>query len=174
MVIEERHMLEPPDTVRQWFVDAGWQPGRVVAVSPSVPPDHPAWEILAAFGGLVILERDPEPDPDWPPIEELVFRELHPCPAITEVWGRLLGTQLIGIAGVHNDHAELYIATDGRCFGASCMHDAVYYRGESFGDAIEGILLRRRARPMLRPDQMTVTLYGERFTPDSPELYRYR
>jgi hypothetical protein len=167
-------VVEPPDAMRQWFIDAGWHPGRFVAVPPSVPPRHPAWYILAAFDGLVLLERDPEPNPDWPPIEALAFRALYPCPAVTEVWGNLLGTVLIGIASVHNDHAELYIASDGRCFESSNMHDAVYYRGGSFAETIESILLGRRARPMLRPDQPSVTLYGERFTADSLELYRYR
>ncbi len=139
-------MMEPPEAVRQWFVDAGWYPGRAVPVPPSMPAGHPAWDVLAAFGGLVLLERDPEPDPDWPPIEGLVFRSLHPCPAVTEVWGRLLDTRLIGIASVHNDHAELYIASDGRSFGSSNMHPAFYCCGASFAEAIEGTLLRRRAR----------------------------
>jgi hypothetical protein len=39
------------------------------------------------------------------------------------------GARLIGIAGVHNDHAELYIASDGRCFGSSNRHPAGYYHG---------------------------------------------
>jgi SUKH-3 immunity protein len=167
-------VIEPPEAVQQWFVDAGWCPGRFVEVPPSVPTGHPAWDILAAFGGLVILERDPEPDPDWPPIEELVFRDLFPCPAVTEVWGQLLDTRLVGIANVHNDHGELYIASDGRCFGSSSIHPAFYYHGESFTEAVEGMLLGRRARPLLRPDQPFVALYGERFTADSPELYRYK
>ena len=166
-------MVELPDTVRQYFLDAGWYPGRIVPVPASVPRDHPAWSVLAAFGGLTILEREPDPDPDWPPTEELVFRELHPCPAITDVWGGLLGTRLVGIADVHNAHGELYLAADGRCFGSSCMHPAFYFEGETFGEAVEGMLLGRRARPMLPPGQESVTLYGERFTATSPELYRY-
>jgi hypothetical protein len=130
--------------------------------------------VLAAFGGLTILEREPEPDPDWPPIEELVFRVLRSCPAVTEVWGELLGSRLVGIADVHNAHAELYLAADGRCFGSSCIHPAFYFKGESFAEAVQGILFGRRSRPMLQPGQEFVTLYGERFTADSPELYRYR
>lgn len=164
--------MEPPDAVRQSFLDAGWYPGRAVPVPDSVPCDHPAWDVLAAFGGLVILER--ELDPDWPPIEELVFRTLHPCPSITEVWGGLLGSRLVGVADVHNAHGELYLAADGRCFGSSSIHPAFYFEGESFAQAVQGVLLGRRAQPMLRPGQESVTLYGERFTANSPELYRYR
>jgi hypothetical protein len=166
-------VVEPPEAVRHGFLDAGWHPGRAVAVPASVPAGHPARDVLAAFGGLVLRERDPEPGGDWPPIEELAFRALPPCPAVTDVWGRLLGTRLVGIAGVHNEHAALYIDAAGRCFGASNIHDAFFYHGESFAEAVEGILLGRRACPMLRPDQASVTLYGERFTTDSPEAYRY-
>jgi hypothetical protein len=165
-------VIELPETIRQQFLDAGWHPGRSVAVSDSVPADHPARDVLAAFGGLTILESDP--DPDWPPIEELVFRELRPSPDVTAIWGPLLRTRLIGIAVVHDAHGELYIASDGKCFGFSNIHPAFYFRGASFAEAIEGMLLGRRARPMLLPGQQSVTLYGERFTADSPEVYRYR
>lgn len=167
-------MVEPPETVRQSFLDAGWYPGRSVPVPATVPRDHPAWAVLAAFAGLTVLERDPEPDPEWSPIEELVFRPLHPCPAVTEVWGGLLGTRLVGIAEVHNAHGELYLAADDRCFGSSRIHPAFYFYGQSFAEAVAGMLLGRRARPMLQPGQEYVKLYGERFTADSPELYRYR
>jgi hypothetical protein len=68
----------------------------------------------------------------------------------------------------------LYLAADRRCFGSSNMHSAFYFHGASFAEAIEGILQGRRARPMLLPGQQAVTQYGERFTADSPEVYRYR
>ncbi len=58
--------IEPPEMVRQSFVDAGWHPGRLVAVPTTVPVDHPARDVLAAFGGLIIPEREPEKG--WPVI----------------------------------------------------------------------------------------------------------
>ena len=155
----------------QEFIDAGWHPGRTVEVPTSIPTDHPARDVVAEFGGLVIPEREPEDG--WPMIEELVFGALAPDRSITGVWGRLLHSRLIGIAGVHSDHAELYMDAAGRCFGRSLMHDAFYFHGESFGDAVEGIMLGRRARPMLRPGQGSVILYGEPFTAESREVYRY-
>jgi hypothetical protein len=167
-------VVEPPEAVRQWFVDAGWYPGRAVRVPSSVPVAHPARAILGGFGGLVIMERDPEPGGDWPPIQELVFRHLRPIPAAARAWGRVLGTCLVGIAGVHNEHGELYVDAAGRCFGSSNMHPAFYFYGASFAEAVEGILLGRRARPMLLPGHRAVILYGEAFTADSPELYRWR
>lgn len=164
-------MIEPPETVRQWFVDAGWYPGRTVAVPASVPSRHPARDILAAYGGLILLER--EPSEPWDPNQELVFGELYPNPAVTLVWGQLLQSRLVGVARVDNDHGQMYIGTDGRCFGSSNIHSAFWYYGATFNDAVEGIWHRRRSRPMLRPDQRFVTLYGVRFTRNSPELYRY-
>lgn len=67
------------------------------------------------------------------------------------------------------------IAADGRCFCASCVDDGDTFSfvGNSFAEAAETILLGKRLRPMLRPDQDAVKLYGERFVADSPELYRY-
>jgi len=164
-------MVELPESVRQDFVVAGWYPGRAVEVPPEVPASHPAWEVLREFGALVIPEREPEPG--WPVIEEFVFGMLAPVSPIISDWERFLHSCLVGIASVHSDHAEMYIDTTGRCFGLSLMHDAFYFHGETFADAVEGMLTRRRSRPMLRPGQSSVMLYGERYTATSPELYRY-
>jgi SUKH-3 immunity protein len=160
-----------PESVRPRFIAAGWHPGRRVAVSSAVPADHPAAEILAAFGGLTITP-DREAGEECAP-DDLVFRELWPDESITVVWAKLLGTRLIGVADMQHAHGELYVAADGRCFGRSCIHDAFYFEGASFADAAEASMLGRRAKPLLRPDQASVTLYGDRFTADSPEVYRY-
>jgi hypothetical protein len=90
-----------------------------------------------------------------------------------DIWAGLLGTTLIGIAEVHHAHGELYIDSSGRCFGRSCLHEAFYFEGASFGEAVERLLLGRRARPLLRSDQESVTLYGEEFTAEHPEVYHY-
>jgi hypothetical protein len=58
-------------------------------------------------------------------------------------------------------------------FGRSCIHDAFWLARESFAEAAERSLFGRRVRPLLRPDQSSVTLYGHLFTADSPQLYRY-
>ena len=79
-----------------------------------------------------------------------MFRELWPDKWINEVWGRLLGTRLVGVADMHRAHGELYVAADGRCFGRSCIHDAFYFEGASFADAAERSMLGRRSQPLLR------------------------
>ena len=99
---------------------------------------------------------------------------MFPDQSITEGWAGLLGTRLVGVADMHHGHGELYVAADGRCFGRSCVHDAFYFEGATFAEAAERAMLGRRSQPLLRPDQSSVTLYGIRFTTDSPEVYRYR
>jgi hypothetical protein len=165
-------MVEIPESVRPRFVAAGWHPGRRVTVSLAVPADHPAAVILAAFGGLTITP-DREAGEECAP-DDLAFQELFPDESVTEVWSRLLGIRLVGVAEMHHGHGELYVGADGRCFGRSCVHDAFYFEGASFAEAAERALRGRRSRPLFRPDQVSVTLYGIRYTPDSPEVYRYR
>jgi SUKH-3 immunity protein len=165
-------MVDVPQSVRPRFITAGWYPGRRVPVSETVPADHPAAAILAAFGGLTVTP-DREAGEECAS-DDLAFRELSPDVSIIEVWAGLLGTRLVGVAEMHRGHGELYVATDGRCFGRSCVHDAFYFEGVSFAEAAERALFGRRSRPLLRPDQSSVTLYGDHFTADSTEVYRYR
>lgn len=165
-------MVELPESVRLRFLEAGWYPGRRVEVSAAVPANHPAAAILAAFGGLTVVP-DHEAGEECAP-DDLAFRELESDESITEVWARLLGSRLVGVAEMHHGHGELYVAADGRCFGRSLMHDAFYFEGGSFAEAVERAMLGRRSRPLLRPNQASVTLYGIQFTADSPEVYRYK
>jgi hypothetical protein len=166
-------MLEPPDSVRSLFTDAGWYPGRMIAVPSSVPSDHPAALVLGQFGGLKVgrCGRGEECA-----TSDLAFQLLWPESdnSILGKWGELLGTLLVGVAIVHHSHGELYVDTFGRYFGLSCIHDAFYFEGATFPEAMERLLLGRRSLPMLRPDQQSITLYGICYTVDSPEVYRYR
>jgi hypothetical protein len=164
-------MVELPESVRPLFIAAGWYPGRRAPVSSAVPIFHPAAEILAEFGGLTVEPRG-EGEECGP--NDIAFRELWPDESISQVWADLLGTRLVGVADLHHGHGELYAAADGRFFGRSCVHDAFWLEGGSFSEAVERSLLGRRSRPVLRPDQSSVTLYGVQFTADSPEVYRYR
>jgi hypothetical protein len=165
-------MIELPESVKPLFAVAGWRPGRRSAVSSAVPADHPAATILSMFGGLTVTPAGDAGEECA--TSDLAFQELEPDESVTEVWGGLLGTRLVGVAEVHRGHGELYVAADGRCFGHSLMHDAFSFEGASFAEAMERSLLGRRSRPMLRPDQPSVTLYGVQYTAGSPEVYRYK
>jgi len=124
-----------------------------------VPANHPARAILRHKAGkrrcgidYMLVDRE-DYSPDIP------------------VWECLLGTRLIGIGEVDNGHAQLFIASDGRCFGSSIVHDAFYFHADTLLCFHFMGLLGRRSRPMLLTDQQSVTLYGITFTRDSPELY---
>jgi hypothetical protein len=53
------------------------------------------------------------------------------------------------------------------------MHDAFYFYDEGFVQALERILLGKRAKPLLRPDQTEVHLYGMSYTKVHPDVYVY-
>ena len=137
-----------PESVTPVFHSAGWYPGRRERVPGSVPKSHPAAAILNAFGGLTVI-------PDSKSGEDCATSDVsfhHVANAqIADVWSKLLNSTLIGVADFHSGHGELYVAADGRCFGASRIHDGFWLEGDSFSVAIESLLFGRRARPMLRP-----------------------
>ncbi|MFC5455695.1 hypothetical protein [Prosthecobacter fluviatilis] len=124
-----------------------------------IPQDHPSRDILSKLWG----QRRGSID----------FKLLDRCYYSKEVleWESLLKTTLVGVGEVDHGHGEFYVASDGRCFGLSCVHDAFYYYGDSFEKYRLRALLGRRARPMLRPEQTSVTLYGIDYTKESPETY---
>ncbi|WP_315836214.1 SUKH-3 domain-containing protein [Bradyrhizobium prioriisuperbiae] len=153
-------MIEVPASARPLFVAAGWRPGRRTAAAPDVRHDHPAAAVLAELGGLLV--------------GHLTFQPLPPDDLIFDVWEKLLSTQLVGVAETRHGYAGLYMDSSGRCFGHTIVDDGFYFEGASFGEAIEGLLLGRRSRPMLRPEQSTVWCYGEEIRADDPRVYRYR
>lgn len=167
-------MISLSEELQSWFVPAGWFCGRKVPIAADIPTGHPAAEVLATFGGLVVLWPSDPGAPDEVPGDAMAFRRLAPNRPLIEEWEARLGTELIGVADVDSLHGELYVASDGRCFGRSHVHPAFYYHGETYEEAFRSILLKEpRARPMLAPDQTSVRLYGIEFTVGSAELYRY-
>src|SRR5262245_8124380 len=108
------------------------------------PVPHPS-----AGVAFTVNHRRPKSLPDWVPVD-------HPARAILErktgtrrgrvdyqlidredyspnipVWESLLKTRLIGIGEVDHGHEQLFLASDGRCFGDSAVHDAFYYHAET-------------------------------------------
>jgi hypothetical protein len=168
-MIDCMKVIEIPTTVGPLFVAAGWHPGRTMRLCSAVPPDHPAVAILSNLGGLTVgtTGRGIECAKN-----DVAFQELSPDET-GQIWAGLLHTELVGIAEVHHAHGLLYVDSEGKCYGASQIHDAFYYEGASFGEAIERLLLGRRSRPMLRPDQHVVQLYGEEFRADDPGVYKW-
>jgi hypothetical protein len=161
---------ELSNSVRSIFSDAGWKPGRRVQVRAAVPKGHPAYAILAEFGGLAIGEEGRGKECAT---SAIAFEHQEADRSIL-LWAELLQSRLVGVADVSNGHAELYVDEFGRFFFASCIHDAFAFEGASFPEAMERLLLEKRSQPMLRPDQAEVVMWGEVFSSDDPRVYKYR
>ena len=162
--------MQIPSEVHHLFAAAGWRPGRRVSVDDRVSEHHPAHDVLQEMGGLHVGQAGRG-------IEcassDLSFQFCDEAPEILSTWSELLGSKLIGIAEVHRGHGLLLIDEAERCFGSSLIHDAFYFEGHSFGEALTRLLLGRKSRPMLRPDQHQVDLYGETFVRGHPAIFDY-
>jgi len=164
--------MDIPVSVRPLFVAAGWQPGRRVCVDGRVPQLHPAHGVLQEVGGLRVGRSEVGGIECARSDLEFCFCEADQD--ILSTWSELLRSRLIEVAEVHNRHGWLLVDEAGRCFGASQVHDAFYFEGQTFGEAVERLLLGRKARPMLRPEQHQVDLYGATFARVHPAIFDYR
>jgi hypothetical protein len=164
--------MDIPVSVRPLFAAAGWQSGRRVCVDGRVPQLHPAYGVLQEVGGLRVGRSG------LGGIEcarsDLEFCLCDIDQDILSTWRELLQSRLLGVAEVQNRHGWLLVDEAGRCFGASQIHDAFYFEGQTFGEAVERLLLGRKARPMLRPNQHQVDLYGATFARGHPAIFDYR
>lgn len=161
-------MIDLPDDVRPLFLAAGWHPDRHVPVEPHVPTDHPAFGVLQTFGGLRVGSSGQGRECAASDVD---FHVVYIDDVDEEVatWGRLLGSRLIEIAAVQNNHATLYIDTAGRCF--SSWDDGFGLDGWTFEEAMHRLLLGYRARPMLLPEEHEVTAYGMTFRKGDPQIF---
>lgn len=163
-------MIQVPENVESLFVAAGWYPGRRASVDFVIPTGHPAGPVLLEFGGLKVgtvasgLECA---------TSDVAFRYVATETKLVRLWSDLLGTRLVGVADVHHAHGEAYVDEKGRWFVIGAVDDLVVFVGASFGEALQGLLLGRRGRPILRPDQDRVTVYGETFLTGDPRIYSY-
>ena len=132
-------MVEPPETVLHLFLAAHWRPGRRLAVPASVPPGHPAFEVLARFGGLTVGDCGRGIECSASDVE------FHPLRADSfhDGWGERLGTRLVGVGEFHRRHGELLVGADGRYYGLGVPDGELTMYGSSFGEALERLLLGR-------------------------------
>jgi hypothetical protein len=168
---KDSYLMDIPSSVRPLFLAAGWQSGRRMRVDGRVPELHLAHSILQEVGGLHVGRSEPSGIECARSDLEFCFCEADH--KILSTWGELLRSRLVEVAEVHNRHGWLIVDEAGRCFGASQIHDAFYFEGQTFGEAVERLLLGRKVRPMLRPDQHQVELYGETFTRGHPAIFEY-
>lgn len=166
----------PPD-VLDTLRRAGWLPGRrdVEAIErlerEQIPTEHPAFATLSEMGALTFGETGTG---EQCARSNVYFDLLTDCDENTARWAEILRTRLVGLGWTHNSHGQLFMAGDGRVFENSMVHDAFCFLGADLAEALTRLLRGQRARPMLRPDQAEVTLYGDKFTADDPNVYRWQ
>ena len=160
-----------PPNLRAEFMRGGWFEGRETSIDASVPQSHPARAVLAELSGVSLTRPDEH-------VIEVDFKFLKSDDSFIIAWATALGMRLVGIAEAHNAHGELFMTDLGHVIGSSVVHEACWFEGRSFAEAMAAILKGKRSRPMLLPTQAEVTLYGVVFehgnaaviTPDSVEL----
>lgn len=156
--------LLPPDLTSA-FKKAGWFQGRRVQVDEAVPADHPAFWILAEFGGLAL----PYVNSRYKGCE-VDFQHTTWESSLVDRWAEVLDIHLIGIAETDNAHSQMLVDDYGRIFSDSLVAYGVSYCGNDFADAMLRIFLDERQRPMLLPDADSVKLYGDTYTRHDPEV----
>lgn len=164
--------IDLPESVRPLFRAAGWLGSSKKASAPVALAEHPAAIILSEFDGLAIGDCG---EGEECARGDIVFgrnQQLEQDDAVL-TWQRLLSTTLICIGEVHHFHGALFIDSLGACYQMSLVHEAFSFEGASFGAAAERILLGRKGQPMLLPNQLSVSMYGETITSNHPAIYRY-
>lgn len=173
-VLTRDYFMDFPHDIQWLFEQSGWYSGRRVRLTEDLtagyPNDHPALTVLAEFGGLTVGVTGAG---EQCATSDVAFEEIHDAMEDIATWSALLETTLIGIAEVHHRHGQLFMDTRGRCYELSLIHDAFSFVGENLEVALGSLLLGRRVRPILRPDQQSVVLYGNEYNAGSPELYKY-
>ncbi|AOR60517.1 SUKH-3 domain-containing protein [Pectobacterium parmentieri] len=166
-------LIEIPESVLPLFQAAGW-PHNVAQSAPLfVSENHPACAILQAFGELTVGQCGTGEECAS---GDIVFGgsvDLQGDETLLE-WQDILSTTLILIGETHHSHGALLMDATGACYGMSFVHEAFWFEGPSFGAAAERILLGRKGQPMLRPDQTSISVWGETVTADHPSVYHYR
>ncbi|HUI96128.1 MAG TPA: SUKH-3 domain-containing protein [Xanthobacteraceae bacterium] len=163
--------MDMPVNVRPLFVAAGWHAGRCVAVDERLPARHPAHDVLQEMGGLYVGRTEGGGIECARSDLQLDFSD--ECAGDISTWSALLRRRRICVGEFHNGHGWLLLDEAGRCFGANAIDDVVDFAGRTFAAAVEGLLLGRRARPMLRREQQEARLYGERFPRGHPAIFDY-
>jgi hypothetical protein len=166
----------PPD-VLDALRGVGWKPGRRDTETvqrlerEQIPAGHPAFATLSEMGALTFGEAGSGEECAK---SNVYFDLLTDRDENAVRWSDILQTRLVGLGWTHNSHGQLLMAEDGRVFENSTVHDAFCFLGADLAEALTRLFRGLRARPMLRPDQTEVTLYGDRFTADAPSVYRWQ
>lgn len=159
--------------VTSLFIAANWPVADGERGEPFEVFDHPAAIAVAELDGLRVGHMGIRPGQTS---GELLFgdRSLeHDDPRVAE-WEALLQIRLVNIAEVDSGHAALFMDGTGACYWKSNVHDAFAFGGDSLQEFLEDVVVNRRRKAMLRPDQASVSMYGLTITAKHPNAYDWR
>jgi len=161
------------DDVKDLCLAANWPIADDEPGEPYEFRDHPATRALAEMDGLRVGRMGNHAGQTS---GELLFgyRSIeHDDPHVSQ-WESLLFTRLVNIAEVDSGHAAMFMDEVGACYMNSNVHDAFAFMGDTLREALEGFVVNRWVKAMLRPGQVSVSLYGLTITARHPQAHDWR
>lgn len=133
-------MLTLPSSIKPLFIGAGWQP---IAQSPNELRAISAVDIAAAviqeFGGLKVGETGA--GREHAASDVCFYPSLQPeDTSLGEPWIASLG-ELSAVASAHHDHMVIFVDKKGYFYAFTDPDARLYCIGQSFGEAMERLLL---------------------------------
>ena len=160
-------MTELPDSLINLFESAGWHPGRLVPIPPSVNKSHPAASLLGEFNALTVGDNESGKDCARSDISFKFFTDENE--QVDEL-ACLLGSEFIGVAKAQRGYLEIYVDEKGRTFTTTPVVEGVMLAGYNFAEAAERLLFGCKLFPLLLPSQDTVPYYGETLRRGDPRI----
>ena len=141
-----------PPSVEPLFQRAGWRPSAAQheQPNPAASAQERAAAVIAEFGGLLVGAVGPG--------RELASSNVHfysrvrpEVTAIVQAWSSQLG-ELAGVATAHHDHIVLFVSSAGSFYAFTDPDDRLYSIGQTFGEAMERLLLGIGSGPSIPRD----------------------
>ena len=153
-------------SLRDLFLAAGWTPERASLTVDAAPIEA----LYRELGGLTVGQNGTGFECAT---GDVVFESAPIKDYSVGEWEGLLRVDLFRLGISSGGHEAIFVSNDCRLFGFSEIHDAFYLYGLSVTEGLEHLFCGIRARPMLRPNQESVTLYGHCYRRDHPDVYHY-
>ncbi|HVK80026.1 MAG TPA: SUKH-3 domain-containing protein, partial [Verrucomicrobiae bacterium] len=104
-------MIIVPQTIRQFFLDAGWVPGRRAHATEASNISHAALSVFTEFGGLKVGACGAGLDCAASDVRFLTHPHELNC-FLVAPWNEKLGS-LTAVAQAHNDHIVVFLNGEG-------------------------------------------------------------
>jgi hypothetical protein len=141
-----------PPSVEAMFLAAGWRPstrGRSEAQLAATAEQRAA-EVIARFAGLRVGAVGA--GRDLPASDIHFYSRVRPEVAVVaRMWFSQVG-ELAGVATAHHDHIIVLVGSTGEFYAFTDPDDRLYSIGQTFGEAVERLLLGVEYGSPIPPD----------------------